>query len=196
MKLSRLMYLACAAAIALLSQPALSAGGNDSGSLSMGEHLPYLGFDTGGEISVSNNDISMMPWNSKSLEKTGKVQLVHYVPANRRVALQNQPFSEAVIERQFSTQRVNKTVIVHMADTMSLLRGLVVTKLADRKSLNQEVRFVIDDDGAGLSRWGIKNKSHAIIILDGNGKLLFVKDGALSEAEIEQTIEMIERQVT
>ena len=42
----------------------------------------------------------------------------------------------------------------------------------------------------------MKNKSYAIIVLDASGKVLFVKDGPLSEIEIESTIELIENQMT
>lgn len=60
----------------------------------------------------------------------------------------------------------------------------------------QTINFVIDDNGLGLERWGMKNKSCAIIILDANGKVLFAKDGPLSEIEIENTIKLIEKQMS
>ena len=42
----------------------------------------------------------------------------------------------------------------------------------------------------------MKNKSYAIIILDANGKVLFARDGPLSELEIESTISLIEKQMS
>lgn len=192
MKLSKLLYPAGIVLITLLAQSALYA---EYGSLGTGQPLPYLDIEAGGEISVRNNKISVSPWNSKSFEATGKVQIVHYVAANRSVARQNKPFSRAVDEKLFSNQKMDKTVIVHMADTLSLARALVVNTLADRKSIHNEVNFIIDDNGLGLERWGMKRGSYAIIILDGSGNLLFAKDGPLSEAEIEHTIKLIERQM-
>ena len=193
MTLSKMFYLTGIALITLLSQTALFAG---DASLGAGQPLPSLDIEAGGEISVSNNNISVRPWSSKSFETTGKVQVVHYVAANRKVARQNKPFSQAIDEKQFSTQKLGKTVIVHMADTLSLARTLVVNKLADRKSTQHETNFVIDDNGLGLERWGMKRGSYAIIVLDGNGNLLFAKDGPLSDIEIRQTIKLIEGHMT
>ena len=126
MKLSKLLYPAGIVLITLLAQSALYA---EYGSLGTGQPLPYLDIEAGGEISVRNNKISVSPWNSKSFEATGKVQIVHYVAANRNVARQNKPFSRAVDEKLFSNQKMDKTVIVHMADTLSLARTLVVNTL-------------------------------------------------------------------
>lgn len=192
MKLSKLLYPAGIVLITLLSQSVLYA---EYGSLGTGQPLPYLDIEAGGEISVRNNKVSVSPWNSKSFEGTGKVQIVHYVAANRSVARQNKPFSRAVDEKLFSTQKMDKTIIVHMADTFSLARGIIVNTLADKKSTHQDINFVIDNDGIGLERWGMKHESYAIIILDGSGNLLFAKDGPLSEAEIEHTIKLIEGQM-
>ena len=44
--------------------------------------------------------------------------------------------------------------------------------------------------------WGMKPKSCAIIILDAGGKVLFAKEGPLSDVEIESTLRLIEQQMT
>ena len=56
------------------------------------------------------------------------------------------------------------------------------------------IDIVIDDNGVGLQRWGMKPKSSAIIVLDAEGKVLYAKDGPLSEIEVEHTIGLIESQ--
>jgi YtfJ family uncharacterized protein len=166
------------------------------GSLKYGQSLPFLDIQVGGEISVSNDDVVKKPWNSKSFETSGKVQLVQYVAAIPGVARQNKAFNDLLIERKFSSKHLQTTVIVHFADTISLLQGVVVNRVAKNKVKHGKINFVIDDNGVGLQRWGMKNKSSAIIVLDANGKILFVKDGPLSEYEIESTIALIENQMS
>jgi predicted transcriptional regulator len=39
----------------------------------------------------------------------------------------------------------------------------------------------------------MKNKSSAVIVLDASGKVLFAKDGPLSETEVENTIKLIDQ---
>jgi len=170
--------------------------GNKDVSLEHGQSLPVLDIHVGGEISVNDNNIVKEPWSSKSFESKGKVQLVQYVSANRGAARQNKPFTDTLIEKHFSSEQLATTVIVNMADTMSLVKGIVVNKIAKNKVKHQTIDFVIDDNGVGLQRWGMKHKSYAIIVLDSSGKVLFAKDGPLSETEIEHTIKLIESQMS
>jgi len=223
MKSTRMPSLALVASVALLFQSAVLAvehtgvqvskadqlqpeldgkdgshrfDGKTDVSLQPGQSLPVLEIQAGGEISVSDNNIIKTPWSSKSFESKGKVQLVQYIAANRGAARQNKPFTDSLIEKRFSSEQLSTTVIVHMADTMALIKGIVVNKIAKNKVKHQTINFVIDDNGVGLQRWGMKNKSYAIIVLDAGGKVLFAKDGPLSEVEIESTIELIEKQMS
>ena len=169
--------------------------GSNYVSLQPGRSLPVLDINVGGEVSVSDNKISKVPWSSKSFESNGKVQLVQYIAANPGAARQNKPFTDTLIEKQFSSEQLSTTVIVQMADTMRFVKGIIVKKLAKNKVKHQSIDFVVDDKGVGLQRWGIKHKSSAIIVLDAGGKVLFAKDGPLSEIEIESTIKLIEKQM-
>jgi YtfJ family uncharacterized protein len=170
----------------------LGPDGNKDISLEPGQSLPVLVIHVGGEISVNDNNIVKEPWSSKSFESKGKVQLVQYVSANRGAARQNKPFTDTLIKKHFSSEQLATTVIVNMADTMAFVKGIVVKKIAKNKVKHQTINFVIDDNGVGLQRWGMKHKSYAIIVLDASGKVLFAKDGPLSEKEIENTLKLIE----
>jgi YtfJ family uncharacterized protein len=168
----------------------------DDSSLARGHSLPLLDIEAGGEIFVSDDKVIKTPWSSTSFEKGDKVQLVQYIAANRGAIRQNQHFTDALIERKFSSKELNTTVIVNMADTMSLFKGIVFNRLAKNKVKHESINFVVDDQGVGLQRWGMKNKSFAIIILDAGGKVLFAKDGPLSDSEVESTLRLIEEQMS
>jgi YtfJ family uncharacterized protein len=168
----------------------------ESVSLEPGQPLPVLDIYVGGEISIRNDNVVKKPWSSKSFESKGKVQLVQYVAASRGAARQNKPFNDTLIEKQFSSEQLSTTVIVNTADAMAFVKGIVTKKLAKNKVKHQTVNFVVDDNGVGLQRWGMKHKSYAIIVLDAGGKVLFAKDGPLSEIEIESTIKLIEKQMS
>jgi len=198
MRSARLPSIVFTALLAMLLQSAISANERANtlyDSLKPGQSLPVLEIDEGGEISVSENTIVEKPWSSKSFESKGKVQVVQYVAANRGATRQNKPFTDALLEKQISSEKLDATVIVHMADTMAFAKGYVVNKLAKNKIKHQAVNFIIDDNGVGLQRWSMKHKSFAIIVLDASGKVLFAKDGPLSEIEIMSTIKLIESQI-
>lgn len=189
MKSFRLLILVLVTAVTILFQTAVFA-------VEPGQSLPILDIKAGGEISVSDNNIVKNPWSSKSFEGNGKVQLVQYIAANRGAVRQNKAFTDSMLEKQFSSEKLDTTIIVHLADTMAFAKGIVENKIAKNKVKHHAVNFVIDDDGLGLQRWGMKHKSFAIIVLDASGKVLFAKDGPLSELEIESTIRLIENQMT
>ncbi len=51
--------------------------------------------------------------------------------------------------------------------------------------------MVLDKQGLAQTTWDLELKSSAIILLDPSGKVLFMKDGELSQAEIDQVITLI-----
>lgn len=202
---ARFTCTALAACLAMFFQPTVFANESHLAPVTLleaneeasntGNSLPILDIDVGGEISVSGNNTVKKPWSSKCFDGKGKVQLVQYVAANRKAIRQNQPFNDAVKERRFSAEELATTVIVNMADAMALTKAIVANKLEKSKIKHQTISFVMDDQGAGLERWGMAKESSAVFVLDASGKILFAKDGPLSKIEIEDTIKLIESQI-
>ena len=196
---NRLPFLTCTATIVILFQSAVFAVeplNTTPVELKTGQSLPVLDIESGGEISLSENNIIERPWSSKSLAGNGKLQLLQYVAADRDALRQNKPFTKALLKKQFSPDELDTTVIVNLADTMSFVKGIVFKKVAKRKASHQATNFVLDNEGVGLRRWGVKQKSCAIILLDTNGKVLFAREGPMSELEIEQAIQLIEQRLS
>ena len=164
-------------------------------TLQTGEALPVLDIDAGGEISIAEDNVMKRPWSSSSFENKGKVQLVQYIAANRGAMRENKPFNDSLIARRYNSQQMSMTVIVNMSDTLSLFKGFVLNKIAKSKIKHQSISFVLDNQGLGLERWGVKKKSCATIILDGDGKILFAKNGPLTKTEIKQALDLIDGQI-
>lgn len=198
----RLLTVALVASATMLFQPVLfaveyhdSEAINLYSALQTGQSLPILDIQVGGEIQVNDKGVIRRPWSSTCFDSKGKVQLVQYVAANFGVRGQNKTFADTLIKKRFTSEQLSTTVIVNMADTMELAKGMILRKVAKNKAKHQSIDFVIDDNGVGLQRWGMKNKSNAVIVLDADGKILFAKDGPLSDFEIESAIELIENQM-
>ena len=199
MKYFRSLVMVLVASFAMLSQTVAFAVNNRDPAVSetqtdlkYGYTLPVLHIRAGGEIHVSDNNLIKRPWSSSCLHDKGKVQVVQYIAANLGVRKQNKAFNESLIEKRFTSEQMSTTIIVNMADTMEMAKGMVMKKLAKSKVEHHTIDFVIDDQGVGLQRWGMKNKSSAVIVLDEYGRVLFAKDGPLSDIEIEATIRLIE----
>lgn len=203
MKPSRVPLLAFVTSVTMLFQTAVFAidyrdpeAIESHTGLQTGLSLPVLDIQSGGEIHVSDNNIIRRPWSSSCLDSKGKVQVVQYIAANFGVRNQNRSFNDSLIEKRFTSEQMSTTIIVNMADTMEFTKGMIVKKVAKNKAKHQTIDFIIDTQGIGLQRWGMKNKSSAVIVLDENGKVLFAKDGPLSEIEIESAIKLIETHIS
>jgi hypothetical protein len=55
---------------------------------------------------------------------------------------------------------------------------------------------VLDSNGRVRQQWDLASESSAIILLDKAGKVLFVKEGALSQADISQVMGLIRSQLS
>ena len=55
--------------------------------------------------------------------------------------------------------------------------------------------FVLDADGLVQQKWGLATGSSAIILLNPQGQILFVKDGQLTSAEMNQVLALIHSQL-
>jgi YtfJ family uncharacterized protein len=169
--------------------------GSNAITLQTGKALPALDIDVGGEISIAEDNVVKRPWSSSSFENKGKVQLVQYIAANRGAMRENKLFNDTLIAKRYNSQQMSTTVIVNMSDTLFFAKGFVLKKIAKSKGKHQSISFVLDDRGLGLERWGVKKKSCAIIVLDGDGKVLFAKNGPLTETETKQALELIDGQI-
>lgn len=199
MKSARLPTLAILASVAMsVQQTVFAIDYRDPAiveshtALKPGYVLPELHIQAGGEIQVSDDDIIKRPWSSSCFDNKGKVQVVQYIAANFGVRKQNKAFNDSLVKKRFTSEQMSTTIIVNMVDTMEMAKGMVMKKLAKSKAEHQTIDFVIDDQGVGIQRWGMKNKSSAVIVLDEHGRVLFAKDGPLSDIEIESAIRLIE----
>ena len=55
--------------------------------------------------------------------------------------------------------------------------------------------MVLDDKSAVKNEWGLKGKESAVIVLDKSGKVKFVKEGKLSNEEIQTVIGLVKNLV-
>lgn len=56
------------------------------------------------------------------------------------------------------------------------------------KKENAHSQVVLDDKSSVKNAWGLKGKESAIIVLDKNGKVKFIKEGKLSNDEIQKVM--------
>jgi YtfJ family uncharacterized protein len=71
--------------------------------------------------------------------------------------------------------------------------GIVQRTVEDRKRKYIVPGFVLDKEGVIRNAWGLAPESSAVIILNRAGKVVFFKDGQLSQAEIDRAVQLIKQ---
>ena len=55
--------------------------------------------------------------------------------------------------------------------------------------------MVLDENGVVANTWALQEESSAIVVQDKQGKILFVKEGALTSDEINQVLALIQENI-
>jgi hypothetical protein len=99
------------------------------------------------------------------------------------------------IKTDFPTGTLLSTTILNMDEAMWGTSGFVISELESNKKKYPTAVLVADEKGAGLKTWQLDEDSAAIIVTDTRGTVLYFKQGAMSAAEVDSTIELIKQQL-
>ena len=54
-------------------------------------------------------------------------------------------------------------------------------------------QFIVDSNGLVRKAWQLDEKSSAIVVLDKSGRVQWAKDGALTQQEVQQVIDLLRK---
>jgi hypothetical protein len=115
--------------------------------------------------------------------------------AGRRSArAQSKPFTDR-LETALPPGSIDVTTVVNMDDALWGTSGFVMGQMKANKRRYPESTFVLDDTGRGLTALGLEPGIANIVILDAGGTVLYFKQGAMSEADIDSTLELIRQHI-
>jgi YtfJ family uncharacterized protein len=141
---------------------------------------------------MEGDDFIFAPWTLPA--SLGKVHVLQYMAGRASARSQTRPFTdrlEALPDNSFHV-----TTVVNLDDALWGTSGFVVGELKSNKRKYPDSTIVLDEKGSGLSRWGLQPKGATVVVLDPGGSVLYFKEGAMSDPEIENTLEMIRQYIT
>lgn len=142
-----------------------------------------------GEIVLAGKETKFQPWASSAL--AGKVRVVHHLAGRTAAKEKNQAMIDAIKAAHFNPATYQTTTIIN-ADDAIVGTGMFVKSSAEKgKVENPHSQVVLDDKSAVKNAWGLNAKDSAIIVLDKTGKVKFVKEGKLSDADIQSVIGLV-----
>jgi YtfJ family uncharacterized protein len=180
-KLQTLLLL-CFIPISALAEP-----------IRQGAALPPLAIDEKGELIINGDDIEYKPWSTAGFKN--KVVFLQYMAARPSADKMNRHVINALTEAAFPVGSMHTAVLVNLDDVTFGASSWALRELGKNKIKHPRTSIIADYNGKGLEFWGLQAKSSAIGVVGKNGQILFFKDGALSQQELETVISLIQKEI-
>ena len=174
------VYLGTATSLAVASAP------------EVGARLPDLSIDDRGELLVQDDEVSYRPWAYP--QQTGTVHIVQYMAATKKAGDLHKPFRDR-LDTDLPADSFRTTTILNMDQAIWGTGGFVISELKSNKKQYPKAVMVVDEEGQGAKHWALDDDSAALIIVDHEGTVRYVKQGEMSAAEVDATLALILDQV-
>ncbi|GIA31243.1 MULTISPECIES: YtfJ family protein [Vibrio] len=174
-------------ALLLACSPTLAFAHN----LAIGSPVPAVGVEKHGEIVLQDNNINYQKWRSADL--LGKVRVIQAIAGRSSSKEMNAPLMAAITAAKFPAESYQTTTIINQDDAIWGTSSFVKSSAQDSKKEFPWSSMVLDEFGLVAQAWQLQAESSAIIVQDKQGNVLFVKEGALNEADIQTVLGLIQQ---
>ncbi|TPG61629.1 YtfJ family protein [Ewingella americana] len=158
-----------------------------------GERLPAVGVDDKGELNYVNNDFSYSRWNSAKLP--GKVRLVQHMAGRTSAKALNAPLIDAIRAANLPHDHYQTTTIINTDDAIMGTGMFVRSSIESGKKEFPWSQIIVDSNGGVKKAWELEPKSSAVVVLDKDGVIKWVKEGALTQEEVQQVVALLHQLV-
>ena len=139
--------------------------------------------DSGGNVTDGS------AWSSTSIKD--KVYVMFYVDPDEKDV--NEHYSAALKKRDYSKKGAFGTMaIINLAATWK--PNFVIEKILKSKQKEFPNTLYVKDKASILVKaWDVANDASDIIIFDKSGKVIFYKSGRMSDADMQKSFQLIEK---
>src|SRR5476649_3080577 len=155
--------------------------------------LPAVGVDDKGELNYVNNDFSYSRWNSAKLP--GKVRLVQHMAGRTSAKALNAPLIDAIRVANLPHDHYQTTTIINTDDAIIGSGMFVRSSIESGKKEFPWSQIIVDSNCGVKKAWELEPKSSAVVVLDKDGVIKWVKEGALTQEEVQQVVALLHQLV-
>ena len=134
---------------------------------------------------------SYKTWNSAQL--VGKVRVLQHIAGRTSAKEKNATLIEAIKSAKLPHDRYQTTTIVNTDDAIPGSGMFVRSSLESNKKLYPWSQFIVDSNGVARGAWQLDEKSSAVVVLDKDGRVQWAKDGALTQEEVQQVMDLLHK---
>ncbi|MDQ9284089.1 YtfJ family protein [Escherichia marmotae] len=156
-----------------------------------GQRVPPIGIADRGELVLDKDQFSYNTWNSAQL--VGKVRVLQHIAGRTSAKEKNAALIEAIKSAKLPHDRYQTTTIVNTDDAIPGSGMFVRSSLESNKKLYPWSQFIVDSNGIAHSAWQLDEESSAIAVLDKDGRVQWAKDGALTQEEVQQVMDLLHK---
>lgn len=129
-------------------------------------------------------------WDSSMLKS--KVYTLFYVDPDERDL--NNDFADALKAKNFDRKKVNSVAVINLKATW-LPNVILESKLKEKQKKFPHTIYVKDKQKVLVKQWSLADDNSDILIFDKKGKLIYKKFGKISEKEIPEVLNLIEKNI-
>ena len=160
-------------------------------TIEKGQRVPPVGIADRGELILDNDKFSYKAWNSAQLP--GKVRVVQHLAGRSSAKEKNASMIEAIKSANLPHDRYQTTTIVNTDDAIPGSGMFVRSSLESNKKLYPWSQFIVDSNGVARGAWQLDEESSAVVVLDKDGRVQWAKDGALTQEEVQQVMDLLHK---
>lgn len=193
----------------MLGLLALAAAPAPAGQLVVGEPLPAVDVPEKGwlvpeydivdgkMVHKEGTSVTHRPFSSSELK--GKIRTIYHLAARVGIDEINKPYIDALIAAELPQKLPDspyKTItVLNTGDALWGTAGLAHARMESSQKEYPHAEYVIDSKGSALAAWGLEEKNSAVILIDAESKVLWFKEGKLTDAEISEAVGLIKTKV-
>ncbi|MBD8162088.1 YtfJ family protein [Erwinia persicina] len=153
------------------------------------QRLAPVGVEDKGELVYQKDQFSYKNWNSARL--SGKVRVIQHIAGRSSAKEQNAALIEVIKAAKLPHDRYQTTTIVNTDDAIPGTGMFVRSSIETNKQQFPWSQFIVDSQGAVHRAWQLESGGSAIIVLDKEGRVRFIKEGALTQDEVKKVMALL-----
>lgn len=158
-------------------------------AIQVGQTLPAVEIQQGGELVLTGTEVKYQPWQTEQL--TRKVYVIQHIAGRSSAKELNAPLIERIKAAKLPEAQYQTITLVNTDDAIWGTSGIVKGKLESSKKEFPWSMMVLDQAGTALAEWQLEKKNSAIIVLDQQRQVRWMKEGALNDDEQNQVMQLV-----